>query len=321
LAPPRRARARRHGRAALGPATRPKCGSRCSRRRPNCRAMIEDGVLPLVKAGLSNDRVQISVLPWASGEYSEDGRWRSTAERNNAYDILCAMQLCARRQAAALAGAAVERGVQFMACQMKGVQAQDGANVSSLWPEFQQCSQKAGFAWQGADGLSECSLADGFHMLSSEDFRARMAWVYQQPHWTNPPYIFINGRPLNCASPTYCDSIWTPDGDKQLAVHGSLLDIACSFLRHPRPQACPSSSHSTSAPPGPATVTKFCETCYEAGTFHWTRDANGHAPAVVLLVAIISGSILSAFVLVAWFSRRHADADEGDAGGPLLPAE
>jgi len=292
---------------------------------PNCRIMIQDGILPLIEAKLPSDRVHITVLPWASGDKGEDGVWRSTAQRSNAYDNLCAMQLCALREASTPhpvgAGSdAVRRGIEFMACHMREVQAEDGAELSTLMPAVESCAEQAGLRWSGSDGLSACVEDEGFHLQWGKDFADRINWVYQQPQWTNAPYIFLNGRPLNCPSPTYCTSVGTPHGDLALDEPGSPLQVACSLLGDPKPEACRSSQDGSTPTSKTSTATKFCEECWEAGAFQWRYSGRtGSSLSLIGVAAAVAAGIAGTLIIGAVVLGRASGVA---AGGPvLLPAE
>jgi len=292
--------------------------------------MIEEGILPLAEAGLPSSLVEITVLPWGNGDVGEDGVWRSSASQNSAYDLLCSMLLCALREGGEISGtmqtpAPLAPKVSFMACHMRAAQAEDGADVTALEPAFAACAHEARIAWSGADGIAACARQEGFSIQLGEDYAARISWVYQQPKWTNPPYMFLNGRPLNCPSPTYCDSIWTPEGDVPLETPGSPLDVACSLL-DPKPEACLNHVPATSKT---STATEFCESCFEVGVFKWRFHRHGQGGfAGPLIAALASGVLLVAIAATAVgcivSSRARAcvpvQQDEDDEK-PLLAAE
>merc|ERR1712194_309655 len=207
------------------------------------------------------------------------------------------------------------RVVQFLACHMRKVQHE--ASVDHAKEEAdalaKACANETGPAWNGVGNLKECLSKDaGIDVQTRTGYKKAIEWVGKHQHWDHAPFLFLNGRPLLCTSPTYCTSIWTPEGEQKLPVQGTLLDVVCSLLDSP-PKACKGQEASTPVTSTP-TVTPFCETCWEVSSFRWPYNEKGswgtHAAVErgLLIVALVVAGIVA---VGAWGARRSYAARYG----------
>jgi len=184
---------------------------------PNCLLAMEQGILPFLRAGLPGDQVVLTVLPWGTGAKWVDGSWHSSAQVDGLYDQLCGVELCGLREAASKPAAVnsedLLRGVSFMACHMREFQRKGDAALAAdpAAPEMiaKRCSSSAGLPWHGKHGMRSCQ-ANNTGVLAQHEtaYTSAIGWVYQQPKWTQTPFLFLNG-PSNGESQHHdreCDS-------------------------------------------------------------------------------------------------------------------
>lgn len=284
---------------------------------PNCLDMMRNGILPLVETGLFGDQVWLSTIPWVRGIHDDaKGIWESTSEPSAAYDQLCSMELCALRQAnssnpSRLDSKGLRRAVRFIVCHMTVAQhAGNGGTVAQMEADVRQCAFESGVPWANEEGvgLRDCSLGLGFDVQRSDALAAKINWVYKQRHWSNAPFLFLNGWPLLCSGSTYCTSVWTPDGELPLEKPGTLLQVICSLLHGPVPMACVDQV-SSSTPTNTVTVT--CEQCWDLGSFSLrggTRDQQ--MPTSLLRLMVVAAFSVTAGAAVCRSCRGQTVVDE-----------
>jgi hypothetical protein len=262
-----------------------------------CHAVLQEGFLPLLQADLPGDQVQAIVVPWPCAEtverLSPDGIYKASPD--DPYDKVTSPQVCALRsnlgQPVPINSPALLGAVKYMLCDFP---------ASSSRDNIRGCAAQAGLPYEGPDGLQICKNPNvGYDLMRGAAYSQKVATMRERPD-TLAPHLFVNGEPLICSAPTYCDSIMTAQGQQRmLRQPGTLKDVACSLL-DPPPPAC--QAVGGPAPAAPPPTTTFCENCWEVGAFRWsTEQQTQHATFATAF--LIGGSLCCVVVaggLVFW---------------------
>lgn len=204
---------------------------------------------------------------------------------------------------------AVVAAVKFLACDLDYTNAAYGSYGAA---SLQACAQQAGLP---PDGVETCRNGDTGMMEGpayTEKVRTAMA-----RHPLHAPFLFLNGEPLQCSSPTWCTSVWTPNGDRPLPRPGSLVDVICSML-NPMPEVC--AAHvATAGAPGVAPAYKKCTNCVEVGEFNWHQTQKpGNQVPLALCAGLGGAAVLGLFLFRQLRHRASASADLGDNAEALV---
>ncbi|CAK0859682.1 unnamed protein product [Prorocentrum cordatum] len=127
---------------------------------PNCLQLIQDGALPLLEAGLPDDQVRVTLLPWKGDRPG-----------------VASAHLCALRGeagAGATAGSAPPAGARFVACDLVNLIVPDAPDRTE--ETARSCAAQAGMAWDGAGGLKTCyDGGEGAGMLQGAEYARQIA--------------------------------------------------------------------------------------------------------------------------------------------------
>mmetsp|Transcript_64660 Transcript_64660/g.142636 ORF Transcript_64660/g.142636 Transcript_64660/m.142636 type:complete len:363 (+) Transcript_64660:57-1145(+) len=294
-------------------------GTQC----PNCLSTIQLSLLPLLEAQLPGDRVQVTILPWVSGGFGPDGRYQPGSVPGST-DFVAFAHLCALRstlpQPAPANSSGLLGGVNFLACDLDHLINPDSSMRTA--DTAAACAVQAGLQWDGPKGIKVCTESQapdgGAAIMHSKSFAQKIHSARSRFHVeASTPFVFLNGELLHCEGPVMCDKVWSPSGGVALTKPGSLLDIACSMIGAPLPDACADSQ--SSQPSTPVPFDKKCENCDEVNAFQWDSKKH-HAWAAVCQMSVAAMAMLCVGGMMVRAARQRTSNDHSimDLGGNML---
>jgi hypothetical protein len=280
----------------------------------NCLAFVEQGLMPVLRAGLPGTNVRLTLLPWMAGRLDADGLYTPTQHDETVFPHICTLRSFLRGGPIDAVG--LVHGAEFVACDLHTT-ASPGAYYRDE-ATLRRCANSSGLSWDGPDGIKDCAeggrRARAFGLMRSVSYAAKLAATssYFGPLSVVTPFVYVNGGWLECSGPNVCSAIWAEDGRRPLAKPGSLLDAVCSQL-NPQPAACRATeSQHGLALEAQSRFNRHCENCVEVGTVHWDKHSAathggifGLAPRDTGLFLLLSASaLIMASAVTAW--RRQS---------------
>eukprot|EP00931_Biecheleriopsis_adriatica_P079737 TRINITY_DN53091_c0_g1_i1.p1 TRINITY_DN53091_c0_g1~~TRINITY_DN53091_c0_g1_i1.p1 ORF type:complete len:310 (+),score=58.11 TRINITY_DN53091_c0_g1_i1:121-1050(+) len=271
-------------------------GLRC----PNCLQELRYSLLPLLESGIQGDEVKITFLPWPHSGEASIAVEHSCALRSDTVDT--------RADSSALLSA-----VKFVACDLNLL---TNPNAPERTRETaMDCAKKAAVPWDGPKGLEACAEggpeSQGYAFMTSKLYTSTTDDASSRLHGAAvTPYMFLNGQLLHCNGPGSCDAVYTSKGLQKLSKPGNLMDIVCSMLSSPAPEAC----SSTRPEKVGAHFGQACENCDEVVDFSWKAHAHARARSpwqvASLFAGLVCGSLAGlSFSFWGWSRCKRSSAD------------
>mmetsp|Transcript_38803 Transcript_38803/g.76931 ORF Transcript_38803/g.76931 Transcript_38803/m.76931 type:complete len:345 (+) Transcript_38803:106-1140(+) len=296
----------------------------------NCLAFVEQGLMPVLHAGLPGTSVRLTLLPWMAGRLDADGLYTPTRHDETVFPHICTLRSFLRGGPIDALG--LVHGAEFVACDLQSI-ALPGAYRDEA--TLRRCANRSGLSWDGPDGIKDCAeggrRARAFGLMRSVSYAAKLAATssYFGPLSVVTPFIYVNGGWLECSGPNVCSAIWAADGRRPLAKPGSLLEAVCSQL-NPLPAACQAAkSQHGLAVEAQSHFNRHCENCVEVGTVRWDQDSTatqgggavGRLRASRLFLLLSATALIIASAVTAWrrqlVSRQQLDSEKQEPCGVL----
>jgi len=296
-------------------------GAQCE----NCLAFVEQGLMPVLHAGLPGTNVRLTLLPWMAGRLDADGLYTPTRHDETVFPHICTLRSFLRGGPIDAVG--LVHGAEFVACDLHTI-AMPGSYRDEA--TLKRCANSSGLSWDGPDGIKDCAeggrRARAFGLMQSVSYAAKLAATssYFGPLSVVTPFIYVNGGWLECSGPNICSAIWAADGRRPLAKPGSLLDAVCSQL-NPQPAACQAAKSQHELALKPQSRFSHCENCVEVGTVHWDKHSAATHGGIVgcgpraagLFLLLSAAALIIASAVTAW--RRQSASRQQLAPGKQGP--
>jgi len=295
-------------------------GAQCE----NCLAFVQQGLMPVLHAGLPGTSVRLTLLPWMAGRLDADGLYTPTRHDETVFPHICTLRSFLRGGPIDAVG--LVHGAEFVACDLHTTSMPGARDETSL----RRCANISGLSWDGPDGIKDCAeggrRARAFGLMRSVSYAAKLAATssYFGPLSVVTPFVYVNGGWLECSGPNVCSAIWSADGRRPLAKPGSLLDAVCSQL-NPQPAACQAAAAQHGLALEAQSRFKHCENCVEVGTVHWDQQTTathgglfGRGPQATRVFLLLSAAALIASAVTAWWrqSAYRQQLVSGNLGPP-----
>jgi len=296
-------------------------GSTCG----HCLAFMRAALLPLIRAKLPGDRLQLTLLPWVPDALSAD-ECLANLPCSYARAPLCVLNRTFP-QPVRIDSEELRRSLEFLYCDLSNTAL--GATPPQNKVELPRCASKAGIPWSGHHGMKACAEGSGaLKLLDSSHYRQRVEAAKHKLSKVQDqmaPFVFFNGEVLICQGPEWCTGLRTPSGDRHFSKPGGLLEVVCARL-HPVPSACKAVLARSTEDDGPSKIAKHgvkeaaraCENCVEVGAFAWQyrpRDRAEHqnkvAQQVSAIVALASAAAFLGIVVANIASCRWSCWTQG----------